>query len=69
MFMPTPEQVGNIVARLAIADEAFLRSMLEAAGKAGDRMLPEDAEHLQSWGRLMRALRASIRISEDKARN
>lgn len=69
MFIPSSEQLGNIVARLVIADENFSRLMVEAAEKAGDRMLPEDVEHLQSWGRFMLALRVTVQNTEGKIGN
>ena len=56
---PTAEEVGNIVA-LAIADNDFLSSMLTAAEKAGDKMLPGDIEKLVGWAELMKALRGSL---------
>lgn len=60
MPWPTAEEVGNIVARLAIADNDFLVSMLIAAEKAGNKMLPDDVEKLVGWVRFMRALRGSL---------
>ena len=55
--MLPPEEIGNITARLAIADEDFLEVMLVAAKKAGDKMLPDDLAHLTAWTREMRILR------------
>lgn len=55
--MVSSEEIGNIIARLAIHDEAFLAGMLEAARQAGDGVLPGDVERLEAWVRVMRALR------------
>ena len=62
MPWPTAEEVGNIVARLAIADNDFLVSMLVAAEKAGDKMFPGDMEKLLGWANFMKALRSSISV-------
>lgn len=51
------ERIGQIAARLAIADEAFLAFMLEAAERAGERMLPDDVASLSQWALFIRALR------------
>lgn len=64
--MIVPEEVGNILARLAIADENFLVGALQSARKAGDAMLPGDAEKLEAWARFIQALRATIQNSEEK---
>ena len=61
MSWPTAEEVGNIVARLAIADNDFLAFMLIAAETAGDKMLPNDVEKLVGWAELIRALRAACK--------
>ena len=53
---PTPEEIGHITARLALADEEFLAYMLVATEKAGDRMLPADLSALRYWARQMRVL-------------
>lgn len=58
MDIPTPQQVGTIVTRLAMADEAFLAAMLQAAHMAGDRLLPDDAHTLVNWSRFIRMVRA-----------
>ena len=59
--MLPPEEIGNITARLAIADEGFLEAMLVAAKKARDRMLPDDRAHLTAWAREVRILRHYLR--------
>ena len=58
--MISSEEAGIILARLAIADEAFLQCLLQAARAAEDRLLSDDLEKLETWAMLMRALRASI---------
>lgn len=50
-----------------MADKALLRLLVEAAEKAGDKMLPEDVEHLLQWGLFIKILRSSIQNSEEKA--
>ena len=66
--MVTSEEIGSIVARLVIHDEAFALSMLQAAYDAGERLLPDDVEKLSSWVNIMRILRTSIEqgISKEK---
>ena len=64
--MIASEEIGNIAARLAIADEAFLAGMLRAAFNAGDRLLPEDMEKLSCWATLMRAFRLSVTAQSSK---
>ena len=64
--MIAPEEVGNIVARLAIHNERFLTDLLLTARDAGDRLLPDDLGKLTAWAAFMRALRASIQNSEGK---
>lgn len=66
MPWPTAEEVGNIVARLAIADKDFLASMLIAAENASDKMLPDDVEKLVEWAKLMKALRCSLNSNQVK---
>lgn len=66
MSWPTAEEIGNIVARLAIADNDFLIFMLKAAEKAGDKMLPEDVEKLAGWAVLMKALRGSLNRQDER---
>lgn len=63
---PTSEEVGNIVARLAIADNEFLNSMLVAAEKAGDKMLPGDMEKLIGWAKFVQMLCSVISSQKSK---
>lgn len=58
--MITAEDAGNIFARLAIADEAFLAYALQAASNAGDSLIFDDLENLEKWARFIRILRTSI---------
>ena len=58
---PTPEEIGNITARLALADEEFLAYMLVTIENAGDKMLLKDALTLKSWARQLAVLRESIK--------
>lgn len=67
--MISSEEAGIILARLAIADEAFLQCLLRSAQAAEDRLLPGDLEKLETWAMLMRALRASIAGSTPKINN
>ncbi len=52
----TPEEIGNILARLVIANERFGDYLLLAARDAGDRMLPDDVDDLTHWLNFMHIL-------------
>lgn len=58
--MISSEEIGMIIARLAIHDEHFLADLLQSAGNAGEGLLPDDLEKLTLWAMLMRALRSSL---------
>lgn len=58
--MIEPEEIGHIVARMAIHDEAFLKGLILSASKAGDALLPEDATKLESWANFIRILRVAL---------
>lgn len=64
--MVSSEEIGNIIARLAIYDESFVRGMLQAASVAGDRLLPDDLEKLTTWAAFMRAFRQSLAAQSSK---
>lgn len=64
--MVTSEEIGTIVARMVIHDEAFALYMLQAARDAGERLLPDDVEKLSSWVNIMRILRESIEREASK---
>lgn len=57
---------GNIIARLTIADNDFLSSMLVAAEKAGAQMLPGDVESRAGWAKFVTALRNSPSKSQNQ---
>lgn len=58
--MLSSSEVGMITFRLAIADELFLQIFMVAARLAGERMLPEDADKIEKWSHLVRALRGAF---------
>lgn len=58
--MITQEDLGGILSRLAMADDAVLALILNAARQADKDLLPGDLEKLQHWARLMQSLRAVV---------
>ncbi len=56
----TPEEAGNILARLVIANERFGDYLLLAARNAEDRMLPDDVDDLIHWVNFMRILSSCL---------
>lgn len=58
--MVEEQEIGRIVARLAIADDSFIGAMIQLAKDAGQRMLPEDVSKLGKWAVFMRVLSGSI---------
>ena len=58
--MISQDELGGIIGRLALADDAALKAILSAAQKAGAAMLPDDLEKLRRWAGFMRVLRMSI---------
>lgn len=55
--MITAEHLGQIVARLAIADENFVKDMLQSAENASEKMLPDDVFALHQWSSFIDILR------------
>lgn len=62
----TPEELGEIIGRLAIADETVWDSILEIAQHAEFDLLPDGLERLQRWARIMRMLRIAIRVQAEQ---
>jgi len=59
--VPCAQEIGEIMMRLAIADEEFLSYTLHAAEKAGDRMAPRDVEMLIAWCWFVKSVAGSVR--------
>lgn len=55
--MISAEELGNIISRLAIADEITLQQLLKAASMAGPGLLPDDTPKLNEWAKFVRAIR------------
>ena len=58
--MITAEHLGQIVARLAIADEVFVENMLKSAETAGDKLFPDDVFALHQWSAFIEILRVVL---------
>lgn len=67
--MISSEEVGVVLARLAIADDDFLKTLLRAAESAESSLLPDDVEKLEKWARLMRILRVNIANTAETNKN
>jgi len=49
MGLPTAEELGQIMLRLAISEPDFLRYIGPKSENLSERMLPGDAKKLQAW--------------------
>lgn len=56
----TAQEIGTIVARLALHNEGFLQSLLQEAATAEDALLPDDMGRLETWALFIRAVRSSL---------
>ena len=59
--MITAEHLGQIVGRLAIADENFVRDMLQSAETAEKKLFPDDVDSLHQWSVFIDLLRMSLK--------
>ena len=55
----SPEEVGTIITKLALADQGFLVLLLTAASKVECHLPPEDFRKLAVWGKNVHTLGAS----------
>ena len=61
MLMITAQHLGQIVARLAIADENFMKDMLKSAEIAEKKLFPDDVDALHQWSVFIDILRVSMK--------
>ena len=54
--MPTMEEIGSILTKIALADQGFLALLQLAAGKAACNLSQEDLAKLAAWGKNVQAL-------------
>ena len=59
--MITAEHLGQIVGRLAIDDESFVREMLKSAETAEKKLFPDDVDSLHQWSVFIDILRVSLK--------
>ena len=59
--MITAEHLGQIVGRLAIADERFVKDMLKSAEIAEKKLFPDDVDSLHQWSVFIDILRVSLK--------
>lgn len=58
--MISQDELGGILNRLAMADEAALALLLDAALRVERGLLPGDLDKLTRWARLVRILRSTL---------
>jgi len=59
--IPSAQELGEIMMRLAIEDADFLSYTLHAAQNAGERMAPRDVDRLISWCWFVKSVEGSVR--------
>jgi len=59
--IPSAQELGEIMMRLAIADADFLSYTLYAAQNAGERMAPRDVDMLIAWCWVVKSVAGSVR--------
>ena len=64
--MLTPEELGNLMARLVMAEPEFADLLLSMAARNKDALLPADLPKLVSWCRFVSIARFSFSEIEDK---
>ncbi len=60
MQIPSAEEIGYIITRIAIADERFAKLLLLSAYKARNKVLPDNADKINLWLRIMANFREHV---------
>jgi hypothetical protein len=60
--MITQDELAGIIIRVAMADDAALALILDAAHQAEAGLLPNDLEKLSYWAKFIRTLRAATAV-------
>ena len=54
--IPTPEEIGKLLTKIALADQGFLILLLTAAAKAAHALSSEEHAILAEWGRMIQTM-------------
>ena len=60
MQIPSAEEIGYIITRIAIADERFAKLLLLSAYKAKNKILHDDADKIKLWLKIMENFRKHL---------